>query len=614
MKTHLLAIAVLALTTILCPSQVRAQQPQPLKYFGYAGPEADSDLSRVSSYTNFSYIAGTYNLSIIPQLTALKNRGMRGVVDLGTVLWCQDDPNNPYGGWHLCTVSDGGQGQDYISRWNTWVNANTSVLNGSHVLAFSVITEHTLRGISVDEVQTAASLVKQRYPTIPIMIVDNADDIYRVGLSYQVPNNVDWIGSSKYYVRPNSDYRFKQSVSILKSKKQSWQRMLYVLDGFYRPEHRAIAPTPSDMDTIAQEWYVLASQDPEAILLGVFIWGDIPGEGAIGSANMGSILLNKHAAIGRAILDGKFPNYQGTHDTADCQGVAGWAWDSSQPNTPVSVDIYRDGGYKLATIRASEYRQDLVNAGIGNGRHGFLYTLPDGLKDGQTHVLTVKYNGTSQTLNLTSKAITCSNPSARVAWVKPAEFSWGPANTMTVAGFAENGSGGVQMFWRDVTTNGGWYVVDWQPTPNPADNSWSNTIPSSNRCHTYAVYVNYAGVKSPTFLYDGLNSGYCNESAKMIWIQPQSTAGFGPPGSLIVAGSAAKAPPNTQVYVWYRDVTAGAGWVKHTYAPLPDSNGIWLMDIPNANFSHVYQVYAKYDAVTTSVCTYSGANSISWCQ
>ena len=44
-----------------------------------------------------------------------------------------------------------------------------------------------------------------------------------------------------------------------------------------------------------------------------------------------------------------------------------------------------------------------------------------------------------------------------------------------------------------------------------------------------------------------------------------------------------------------------------------DGNGIWLNDIPNANPSHQYQVYAKYDVITTATCTYQGTGGNTWC-
>lgn len=200
---------------------------------------------------------------------------------------------------------------------------------------------------------------------------------------------------------------------------------------------------------------------------------------------------------------------------------------------------------------------------------------------------------------------------ASVAWVQPAEYSWGTPNTMTAAGYAQNGTGGVQMIWRDETAGTGWNTVAYQPLP-AADGTWSNTLQTSNRCHTYRVYVNYSGVRSQDFVYNGVTSGFCSETASIVWIQPQANAGFGPPGSLVVAGNAKYAPANTQVYLSYRDVTAGTGWIQLGYAPIPDANGTWYNAIEGANTSHTYQVQITYDALTRS-CTYQANSSISWC-
>jgi hypothetical protein len=57
------------------------------------------------------------------------------------------------------------------------------------------------------------------------------------------------------------------------------------------------------------------------------------------------------------------------------------------------VDIY-DGDTLLVTIAADEFRQDLADARIGDGKHAFDYTTPDGLKDGKQHVIRVKVAGT----------------------------------------------------------------------------------------------------------------------------------------------------------------------------------------------------------------------------
>jgi SAM-dependent methyltransferase len=73
--------------------------------------------------------------------------------------------------------------------------------------------------------------------------------------------------------------------------------------------------------------------------------------------------------------------------------ICGWAWDELHPGTPTSLDVY-DGKTLLATISAEQFRQDLLDAGIGDGKHGFLCTLPRALRGGRRHAVRVKVSGT----------------------------------------------------------------------------------------------------------------------------------------------------------------------------------------------------------------------------
>jgi hypothetical protein len=100
------------------------------------------------------------------------------------------------------------------------------------------------------------------------------------------------------------------------------------------------------------------------------------------------------------------PEFEGFHDTADCNSITGWAWDANRPNTPISVDIY-NGGTLIATVLADQFRQDLFDAGKGNGVHGFTFAVPPSLKDGQNHLISVGFNGTFQGLTNTPRTINC---------------------------------------------------------------------------------------------------------------------------------------------------------------------------------------------------------------
>ena len=100
------------------------------------------------------------------------------------------------------------------------------------------------------------------------------------------------------------------------------------------------------------------------------------------------------------------PAYEGYHDITNCNAITGWAWDMNRPNDPVKIDIY-DGDRLLATVAADGFRQDLLDAKKGNGKHGFLYPTPPQLKDEKPHTIKMKFAGTNTELQFTSKVITC---------------------------------------------------------------------------------------------------------------------------------------------------------------------------------------------------------------
>jgi hypothetical protein len=116
-------------------------------------------------------------------------------------------------------------------------------------------------------------------------------------------------------------------------------------------------------------------------------------------------------------------------------------------------------------------------------------------------------NNFSSFSNVASLIVT-NPPTASIAWIQPAESSWGPPGTLTAAGYASNGTGGVQLVWRERGDNGvwgPWVTVGWQPPPD-ANGTWSNTISSgnpTNKCHWFDAYVNYSGVTSAVFHYTG---------------------------------------------------------------------------------------------------------------
>src|SRR5690349_15279763 len=50
---------------------------------------------------------------------------------------------------------------------------------------------------------------------------------------------------------------------------------------------------------------------------------------------------------------------EGGLDEADCKAIAGWAWDKSQPDAALKLNVY-DGGTLLGTVDAGKPRADLA--------------------------------------------------------------------------------------------------------------------------------------------------------------------------------------------------------------------------------------------------------------
>jgi hypothetical protein len=100
-------------------------------------------------------------------------------------------------------------------------------------------------------------------------------------------------------------------------------------------------------------------------------------------------------------------SYQGLLDPVSCSAISGYAWNKDQPGAFLNVDIY-DGEKWLARVTANQVRQTpfpfdagsnnqtpVVNPPVNN--HGFTYVVPDSLKDGKPHVISVKFSGTPTT-------------------------------------------------------------------------------------------------------------------------------------------------------------------------------------------------------------------------
>ena len=93
--------------------------------------------------------------------------------------------------------------------------------------------------------------------------------------------------------------------------------------------------------------------------------------------------VGSEAELAGTAIEGKL---RGNLDYADWSGIKGWIWDPTEPEKPIALELL-DGDTLLAIVLASEYRPDLLDAGIGDGRHGFTIGFSETLLPLTRHTL-----------------------------------------------------------------------------------------------------------------------------------------------------------------------------------------------------------------------------------
>lgn len=101
--------------------------------------------------------------------------------------------------------------------------------------------------------------------------------------------------------------------------------------------------------------------------------------------------------VSSAIVFTPHGTLNGSQDVTNSAYVSGWAWDRERPYARLDVEIY-DGEILLKTVAAEMLREDLREAGIGDGRHGFTHSLEAHIRDWRVHRITVRVAGTGVTL------------------------------------------------------------------------------------------------------------------------------------------------------------------------------------------------------------------------
>jgi hypothetical protein len=582
-----------------------------LQWFGYVAGVSDDGLNATDSYTNFGWVSADNSptsTAVTNTINVLQQHNMKAVVELGQLLWCDPFGHEGPPQWQeLCP--------EWRQRWATWRDANSAALHGGALLAMVVREEPFAGHVNIAQFDSASVVVKGDFPEAKLLLVEGADTVAEpspwgwFNRYAATIRTVDWIAVDKYAIDPDTSTVLRTGLARLKAAYPG-RKVAYAADGWWDQAH-GIEFRTADlgvMGGIMQKWYDYAARDPDAVLIGVFLWDHF--DQGPSSRDLPRPALLVHTATGRAITGRtRAQRYQpvGSVESVTSWGYAtGWACDPDGAwAESVTLDFYTDGVWAGSAI-ADRPSEEALIGWAGPCRTGVFHRFAAQLSRTGIHTVVVIHDLDAGSVTIPAP------PYVRVESVAPSTVAGGPANTFAVAGTARDGSGTVQLVWRDATAGGGLHFESYLATP-AAGGTWTNTLHASNYCHDYSVYGNFSGTTSPTFTYHGLTSGYCREQARVIWIQPASLAGFGPAGTLTVAGSATGAPAGTGVVMWWRDVTAGGPWTQVLYAAPTDANGIWYNTVPNANNWHQYAVYAINDVVKSATCTYAGTGGKTNC-
>jgi hypothetical protein len=338
----------LVLSVLLCGLTSGALHAQGhLQYFGYNhGALTDADLTQTTSYTNVEAVhadcigATAYQCgscgsppSVVNELNSITAKGDKAVLGLSEVLFCFDTTANR---WKLRP--------DYTTNWTSFQTTNTSVLDATHLASLYIMDEPTHNGVTFSELNTATSLVKGSYPSIPTSMVEAS---VSVG-SLIVPSSMDWVGFDQYAVGdPATDNAYQSNLLNLKSKLSASQKVIYVMDAYLDPgDHPGW--TQSNLSCVASRWYSQAYADPAAVLLAAFLWDS--GGSQVGSVDLPQSVRDLQAVAGGAVtgkslLETLFTRQTPTTTLAGPPAYEdGTQFSSSQAGTITGIRFYKAAG------------------------------------------------------------------------------------------------------------------------------------------------------------------------------------------------------------------------------------------------------------------------------
>ncbi|MFC5409615.1 CotH kinase family protein [Larkinella bovis] len=109
-------------------------------------------------------------------------------------------------------------------------------------------------------------------------------------------------------------------------------------------------------------------------------------------------------------------NFDGYLDKVECGTIRGWVWDRDKGNTAITVEFYTENPTRVwGSTLANIFRQDLKDAGKGNGAHAYSFTVPTELKDNTERPIFGRVAGSTFVLKGSPKTLKCPPATGRLS-------------------------------------------------------------------------------------------------------------------------------------------------------------------------------------------------------
>ncbi|MCF0052538.1 T9SS C-terminal target domain-containing protein, partial [Dyadobacter sp. LJ53] len=220
-------------------------------------------------------------------------------------------------------------------------------------------------------------------------------------------------------------------------------------------------------------------------------------------------------------------NYSGALEVANCTEIKGYIWDKSYPDAELTVEI-REGSVVHASVLANGYREDLKNGGIGTGNYGFKVALPQSLKDGKPHIISIFVRSSSYELTGSPKSVTCeyqgnfelADCNFLQGWVWDKSDAGGALTVELVEGNTIHETATANIYKADLknlgygTGNYGFSVV----TPPSLKNGESHQLSARIKGTNYTLSGSAKTLACPVPIYQGnFEAADCNFLKGWVW-------------------------------------------------------------------------------------------------